>query len=171
MFNAALFYIVFYTIRPLILFPASILTIASGLIFGPWLGILFTIIGENMSANFAFLLARWFGRSVVVNHETDKLKRWDKKLEENGVITVMTLRLIMLPFDMVNFACGLTAIRQCDYAIGTFIGIMPALIGFVLIGGVASSGTENRLLVLFLSIFFVVTGIALATWIKKREKD
>ncbi len=51
LFKSAAIYITLYTIRPLILFPATLLTIASGLIFGPWLGILFTIIGENASAN------------------------------------------------------------------------------------------------------------------------
>ena len=65
LFNAALVYIVFYTVRPLVLFPATLLTVASGLIFGPWLGTFFTIIGENANANFGFTLSRWFGRHSV----------------------------------------------------------------------------------------------------------
>jgi uncharacterized membrane protein YdjX (TVP38/TMEM64 family) len=99
--NAALIYIVLYAIRPLILFPATLLTIASGLIFGPWLGTLFTIIGENASANFGFALARWFGRESVVTRSTPLMSRWDEKLKQNGIVSVMTMRLIMLPFDAV----------------------------------------------------------------------
>ena len=170
LFNAALIYIIIYAVRPLILFPATLLTVASGLIFGPWLGTLFTVIGENASANLGFVLARWFGRKAVETHITTKVSRWDDKLKQNGIVAVMTMRLIMLPFDAVNFGCGLTAIRQRDYAIGTFVGILPSLIGFVLLGGVASSGVEDRILVLGLSLFFMLLGFGIARSLKRRER-
>lgn len=154
--NAALIYIVFYAVRPLILFPASLLTVASGLVFGPLLGILFTIIGENASANFAFFLARWLGRDFVATREQKDslLARWDNRLRQNGLVTVLIMRLIFLPFDLVNFSCGLTSMRQRDFAVGTFIGILPTLISFVLFGGLAAAGNSNRMLTLGLAIFF-----------------
>ena len=170
LFKAALIYIVFYAIRPLILFPATLLTIASGLIFGPWLGTLFTVVGENASANLGFALARWFGRKTVETHLTEMMTRWDEKLQQNGIVAVMTMRLIMLPFDAVNFGCGLTSIRQRDYAIGTFIGILPSLIGFVLLGGIAASGVQNRTLILGLSVFFMMFGFGLAHHLKRKER-
>ena len=169
LFKAALIYIVIYAVRPLILFPATLLTVASGLIFGPWLGTLFTIIGENGSANFGFTLVRWLGRKTVEEHSTEWLSQWDQKLKNNGLVAVMTMRLLMLPFDGVNFGCGLTAIRHRDYAIGTFIGILPSLIGFVLLGGVAASGVQNRTLVLSLSALFMLFGFATAHYLKRRE--
>ena len=73
--RAALCYIVLNALRPLVFFPATLLTIASGLLFGPWFGILFTIIGENASANFVFLLTRWFGRSWVARHESSHIQQ------------------------------------------------------------------------------------------------
>ncbi|MFC1779292.1 TVP38/TMEM64 family protein [Thermodesulfobacteriota bacterium] len=169
--NAAFIYIVLYAIRPLILFPATLLTVASGLIFGPWLGTLFTIIGENASANFGFSLVRWFGRESVATHSTPLMSRWDEKLKQNGIVSVMTMRLIMLPFDAVNFSCGLTAIRQRDYAIGTFIGILPSLIGFVLLGGIAAAGVHNRTLVIILSALFMLIGFGIAHYLKRRGSD
>ncbi len=171
LFKAALIYIFFYAVRPLILFPATLLTVASGLIFGPWLGTLFTVVGENASANLGFALARWFGRETVKTHSTELMARWDEKLQQNGIIAVMSMRLIMLPFDAVNFSCGLTAIRQRDYAVGTFIGILPSLIGFVLLGGIAASGVQNRALVLGLSVFFMVFGFSIAHYLKRRERE
>lgn len=168
--KSALIYIVIYAVRPLILFPATLLTIASGLIFGPWLGTIFTIIGENASANLGFALARWFGRKTVESHLTVVVSRWDEKLQQNGIVAVMTMRLIMLPFDAVNFGCGLTAIRQRDFAIGTFIGILPSLIGFVLLGGIAASGVQNRILVLSLSVFFMLLGFGIAHYLKRKER-
>ena len=167
--RAACIYILFYAIRPLILFPATLLTVASGLIFGPWLGTLFTVVGENASANFAFFLARWLGRSAVAKREVGWLRRWDRKLEENGLFAVLTMRLIMLPFDAVNFGCGLTAIRQRDYALGTFFGILPSLVGFVLLGGIAAPGVHHRALILVLSLGCMALGFGMARWLKLRE--
>ena len=169
--NAAFIYIVLYAIRPLILFPATLLTIASGLIFGPWLGTLFTIIGENASANFGFSLVRWSGRESVVSHSTPLISRWDEKLKQNGLVSVMTMRLIMLPFDAVNFSCGLTSIRHRDYAIGTFIGILPSLIGFVLLGGIVAPGVHNRTLVIILSALFMLIGFSIAHYLKRRGSN
>lgn len=168
-YRAASIYILIYAVRPLILFPATLLTVASGLIFGPWLGTLFTVVGENASANLGFCLVRWFGRKTVETYSTDWLSRWDEKLKQNGIVTVMTMRLLMLPFDAVNFGCSLTAIRHRDYAIGTFIGILPSLIGFVLLGGIAASGVQHRFLVLSLSVFFMTLGFALAHHLKRHE--
>jgi uncharacterized membrane protein YdjX (TVP38/TMEM64 family) len=169
LFNAALVYIVFYAVRPLVLFPATLLTVASGLIFGPWLGTLFTIIGENASANFGFTLSRWFGRLSVEKRLSGPLVLWDARLKENGLLAVLTMRLIMLPFDAVNFGCGLTAVRHRDYAVGTFIGILPSLIGFVLLGGVAAPGVQNRALVVALSILFMLLGFGIASSLKRRD--
>ena len=168
--KAALIYILIYTVRPLVLFPATLLTIASGLIFGPWLGTLFTIVGENTSANLGFSLSRWFGRKLVKTH-LSIIDRWGEKLAQKGIIAVITMRLLMLPFDAVNFGCGLTAIQHRDFAIGTFIGILPSLIGFVLLGGVAASGVKNRLLILLLSLCFMLLGLSIARLLKLREKQ
>ncbi|MCP5042823.1 MAG: TVP38/TMEM64 family protein [bacterium] len=160
--RAALIYIVLYTVRPLILFPATLLTIASGLVFGPWLGILFTIIGENASANFAFRIARWLGRSWVDEREQGVFKIWDEKIRENAITSVVLMRLVYLPFDAVNYGCGLTSMRQRDFFIGTLLGIMPSLVSFVLLGGAGAAGVEHRLWTFAGAIFFFVFGLVIA---------
>lgn len=169
--NAALLYIVIYTVRPLILFPASLLTIASGLVFGPWYGVLFTIIGENCSANLAFTVARWFGRDWVQSKENSDIKRWEAKLSDNGLVTVLIMRLIYLPFDAVNYGCGLTSMRQRDFALGTFIGIMPGLVSFVLLGGSVASGVDNRLTIIGISVACFFIGLIIAKRIKSMTPE
>jgi uncharacterized membrane protein YdjX (TVP38/TMEM64 family) len=77
----------------------------------------------------------------------------------------------MLPFDAVNFGCGLTAVRHRDYAVGTFIGILPSLIGFVLLGGVAAPAVQNKALIATLSVFFMLFGFAIAKLLKRREAE
>ena len=166
--QAAAMYVLLYTIRPIIFFPATLLTIASGLVFGPIYGILLTIVGENFSANLAFLLGRWFGRDWIAEHENEFMKSWETKLQENGLVTVIVLRFLMLPFDLVNYACGLTSIKQRDYAIGTFVGILPGLIAFVLLGGAASAGNHYKWLTLGGSVFVLLIGFIIAHRIKQK---
>ena len=168
--QAAAIYIILYTVRPLIFFPATLLTLASGLVFGPFYGILLTIVGENFSANLAFLLGRWFGRDWIAERENEFIKNWETKLQENGLITVIVLRFLMLPFDLVNYSCGLTAIRHRDYAIGTFIGILPGLIAFVLLGGAASAGNHYKWLTLAGSLLVLMSGFFIAHKIKQKVK-
>jgi len=165
--RAALLYVLLYTVRPLVLFPATVLTIASGLVFGPWLGILFTIIGENASANFAFRIARWLGRDWIDAREQGRLQAWNAMIRENAITSVLLMRLLYLPFDGVNYGCGLTSMRQRDFFIGTFFGIMPGLVSFVLLGGAGSAGVENRRLIFGSAVFFFLLGLLVARLLRR----
>ena len=133
-FKAIAIYMVLYLVRPLILFPSSILGIASGVLFGPWLGAAVTLLGENAGANLAFAIARNLGQDWVQRREKGVLKRWDHRLAERGILSVLAMRLL-LPFDAVSFACGLTSIRHRDFALGTALGVLPLLTFYVLLGG------------------------------------
>lgn len=169
--RAASVYILLYTVRPLVLFPATVLTIASGLVFGPWLGILFTIIGENASANVAFRIARWLGNHWIDRREQGRLQAWDAMIRENGLTSVLLMRLLYLPFDAVNYGCGLTSMRQRDFFIGTFLGILPGLVSFVLLGGAGSAGVENRTLLFGSALFFFFLGLLVARLLRRGSPE
>ena len=168
-FKAALLYMLIYAVRPFTFFPATLLTLISGLLFGPWWGILFTMLGENASANVAFMVGRWLGRDWVSHHERPLLQRLDQRLSENAVVSVMIMRLIFLPFDPVSYTCGLSGMRQRDFALGTAIGITPSLIGIVLLGGAASGKTSNSLWIYALSGLFILFGLALARYYRPQS--
>jgi uncharacterized membrane protein YdjX (TVP38/TMEM64 family) len=86
-------------------------------------------------------------------------------------MTVLIMRLILLPFDAVNYGCGLTSMRQRDFAIGTFIGILPALISFVLLGGIGAAGVQNRFQLLMISAVVIFLGLGIARLLKQREAE
>jgi len=159
-------YIVMYSMRSLIFFPGSLLAAMSGLIFGPLYGILYTLIGENISANISFLVGHYFGSSVM-KHLSSKSKLipyLECEFRENGFLTVLTMRLIYLPFDLVGYVSGLCDIRQRDFALGTLIGTIPGLTTFVLLG---SGLTDYRNLILAGIIF--VAGWPFSIWLKKKQ--
>jgi uncharacterized membrane protein YdjX (TVP38/TMEM64 family) len=60
-------------------------------------------------------------------------------------------------------------VRHRDYAVGSFIGILPSLIGFVLLGGVIAPGVQNRTLVVALSMLFMLFGFGIASALKRRD--
>lgn len=129
-----LIYIGLYALRPFILFPAMLLTITSGNLFGFWGGWALTIVGENLSANVAYFIGRLLAGNAV-NESTNRfVRRWRPTLEEHAVATILILRIIYLPFDLVNYACGILAVPWWKYATGTVIGILPPMVTFVSFG-------------------------------------
>ncbi len=135
----AILYIITYTIRPLTFFPGSLLTIASGSVFGLWQGIFLTIIASNLSSSFAFFIGRFFGNNILKGNNHSTLSQWQKKLKENGFISVLIMRLIYLPYDLVNYGSGILKVKWKDFFFGTFLGTLPGTISFVSFG----SSIEN----------------------------
>ena len=132
---AAFTYVFLYTIRPVTFFPAMWLTITSGSLFGFLPGVLLTMIGENLSAATAYAIARFFRSPPDDKDEAlDELSPFRKTLQEQALPTVIVLRAAYLPFDLVNFGCGLLRVPWWPYFFGTFIGILPPMITFVSFG-------------------------------------
>lgn len=140
-------YIVIYTLRPLIFFPAMWLTILSGSLFGFWGGVFYTIIGENLSASLAYVLGRFFASDDEEGEKTGRLgmlARWRPLLDEQAFTSVLILRVIYAPFDVVNYGCGLLAVPWAPYTLATLIGIMPGLVTFVSFGASVDFGEFLR---------------------------
>ncbi|MEL6802696.1 MAG: VTT domain-containing protein, partial [Bacteroidota bacterium] len=127
-----LIYIVLYAIRPIIFFPATLLTALSGVLFGLWWGILYTIIGENASANFAYWIGRFFGKGLKL--EDSFIGNWVEGLRKNAFETILFMRLAFFPFDFTNYAAGIIKVNWRQYFLATLIGIMPGLTIFVSLG-------------------------------------
>tara|TARA_B100000508_G_scaffold31981_1_gene24592 strand:+ start:31473 stop:33551 length:2079 start_codon:yes stop_codon:yes gene_type:complete len=125
-------YMVLYAIRPLILFPATLLTALSGALFGLWWGIIYTVIGENASANFAYWIGRFFGKDLRL--EDTVIGNWITALRKNSFETVLLMRLFYVPFDLTNYGAGVVRAKWREYFFATLIGIMPGLTTFVALG-------------------------------------
>jgi uncharacterized membrane protein YdjX (TVP38/TMEM64 family) len=161
-----LIYIIGYSFRSLVFFPGSLLAVISALLFGPLNGFLFTLIGENISANISFVIGRYFGSSLMkfLGTKSKIIQSIECKFYENGFLTVLTMRLMFLPFDMVGYLSGVCHIRQREFALGTFIGTIPGLATFILLG---SSITDPRNLIL--ALIFFVFGWVLSRCLKERQ--
>lgn len=161
-----LIYVIAYSFRSLVFFPGSLLAVISALLFGSLNGFLFTLIGENISANVSFIIGRYFGSSLMkfLGKKSKIIQAVECKFYENGFLTVLTMRLMFLPFDMVGYLSGVCQIRQKDFALGTFLGTIPGLATFILLG---SSITDPRNLILAAILF--VFGWVLSRCLKERQ--
>ena len=160
-------YIGVYAFRSLIFFPGSLLAAASGLLFGPIYGIFYTLIGENISANISFLIGRYFGAGIIkyFGSKNRLIPFLECRFRENGFLSVLTMRLLYLPFDLVGYTAGFCSIRPRAFALGTLLGTIPGLSMFVLLGS-AITDPKNLILALFIFIF----GWTVSRWIKEKTK-
>lgn len=171
-----LLYIALYALRPLIFFPSTLLTLLGGFLFGPW-GILYTIVGANSSALLAYTVGRYFGRGLLDGAADDGLlQRYTLRLRQNSFETVLLLRLLFAPYDLVNYAAGFLKINWRAFLLATVLGSIPGTISFVLLG--ASFGSLDSLLAgdpqlnpatLILSAVLILAGILTARVLKRRE--
>lgn len=132
-----LVYIFFYTIRPLIFFPATLLTFLSGTLFGITWGFIYTMIGENLSATVAYLTGRFFGTHIP------ELRKSPITLDsEKTFSSILFTRLAFFPFDIVNYLSWFLRLPWIPFAIATLIGIIPGALVFI-IAGASITGIES----------------------------
>ncbi len=128
-------YIAVYTLRPLIFFPAGILSAAAGVIWGHILGFFILQIAANISSTIEFFLARYFAGDFIEGRLKGKVLNLDEKIERRGFLAVLLVRLIPnVAWDIQNLSLGLTKVRFRDYFLATLIGIMPGSFAFVFFG-------------------------------------
>lgn len=130
---APLIYIAFYTVAPALMLPGLPISIAGATVFGPVWGVVYTIIGASMGACVAFLIARYGAREWVERQMVgQRWKKLDAETAQNGWKAVAFTRLIPLfPFNLLNYAFGLTKISFVQYAVATFVFMLPGTIAFV----------------------------------------
>lgn len=130
-------FVLLYTLRPLLLFPAIILTLAGGLAFGPWWGTFYVVLGGLSGACLCFWLARLMGKESMRRYfgRYVKLEQWDAKTQEHGFKTMLVMRVVpIFPYDPVSFLAGVSNIRFSEYALATAIGMIPGAFAYNVLG-------------------------------------
>lgn len=138
-----LLYLLSFLLRPLIFFSVGILCIMGGVIFGAGsttnllIALGYTIVGVISSAIISFGIGRFFGGGVLsaADEETAHLaQRYAQRFRRNGFLAVLSLRLLLLPFDVVNYLAALMAVEWKAFTLATAIGALPSTFAFVAFG-------------------------------------
>ena len=143
---APLVYIGLYLVSTVFFLPGTPVTVLSGFVFGPLWGVLYASIASIISVSAAFLIARYVARDLVENwvKGNAQFQRIDKQVEEQGWRIVMLTRLVpIFPFNLQNYAYGLTSIRFTTYVLVSAIFMLPGTAVLVQLGGAFVSGEGN----------------------------
>jgi uncharacterized membrane protein YdjX (TVP38/TMEM64 family) len=134
--------ILFYIVACVFFLPGSIITLGAGFLFGVPLGLLSAWTGAVLGACAAFLVGRtvareWISRKVSAN---PKFAAIDEAVGREGFKIVFLLRLSpVFPFNLLNYALGLTRVSFKDYALASLIGMLPGGLMYVYFGSAARS--------------------------------
>lgn len=132
---APLAYLGFYAAATIAFLPGALLTLAGGALFGPVWGSLLNLVGATTGASLAFLIARYLAGDWVAARTGGRQKRLIEGVEAEGWRFVAFVRLVPLfPFNLTNYALGLTRIKFVPYIIASFICMAPGAIAYTWLG-------------------------------------
>ncbi len=133
-------YVVAVTIATVALFPGWISMMLGGLLFGLLPGLPFALLGITAGAFGAFLAGRALGRTWVEQRMGDnlKLQALDEAVNAQSFYIVFLTRFAaVLPFNVLNYAFGLTRVSAVTYVAATALGMLPAVLLYVYLGTLA----------------------------------
>jgi len=120
--------------------PGSVLTLAAGATFGLVWGVTYVMVGATAGASLAFLAARYITRDAIEQRLADnpRFAAIDRAVGHEGLKIVFLLRLSpVFPFNLLNYALGLTKVRFTDYFIAC-LGMIPGTLLYIYYGKLAS---------------------------------
>lgn len=139
-------YIGLYLVSTVFFLPGAPVTILAGFVFGPLWGIFYASVASIISVSVAFLIARYVARDLVEGWVKDnaQFRKIDEQVEEQGWRIVMFTRVVpIFPFNLQNYAYGLTSIRFPIYVLVSAIFMLPGTAVFVQLGGAFVRGEGN----------------------------
>lgn len=148
---APFIFIMIYILACVFFVPGSVLTLGAGLLFGVLKGSVLVSIGATLGATAAFLTGRYLARGWVAQKTEGnlKFKAIEQAVAREGWKIVGLTRLSpVFPFNLLNYAFGLTPVSLKDYFFASWIGMMPGTVMYVYIGSLAGDlaglGSQGR---------------------------
>lgn len=124
-----------WVIWALLFLPGVVLGVAGGAIFGPIWGPVLTLLGATLGATLAFLVARYVASDWVTKKAGVRLKKLLDGVEAEGWRFVAFTRLVpVFPFNLLNYALGLTRIRLAPYVLSTLVCMAPGTVSYAYLG-------------------------------------
>ncbi len=168
---APIMFIGVYTMATVLFLPGSVLTLAGGFIFGPYLGYAYSMSGAMIGCMLAFGLSRWVAHDFVTKKVGGKLKVLNDGVAKEGWKFVAVMRLIpALPFNLLNYALGLTKVSFTGYALASLIFMSPGCFAYTYLGYLGMEAIEGEpadiIRKAFIGLSLIVV-VAILPWLVK----
>lgn len=128
-----LVYIGLFVLRPVLLLPASLLSIAAGYCFGPAWGLLWAHAAGVVASLVGYAMGRWLGLAALSNYAW--AARGLELMRQNCMTAVMCMRWCFLPYDAISYLAGVARVRLAPFLLASFLGNLPGTTSCVLLGG------------------------------------
>jgi uncharacterized membrane protein YdjX (TVP38/TMEM64 family) len=168
-------YVLVYMIRPIFLFPATLVTMTATYLYGPVQGIAYALVASNLSSMIAYFIGRFFGGGFLQNiNENTILGKYASRLRQDGFQTTLILRFLFLPYDLVSYFSGFLHIDLGWFMLATILGSIPGTISFGMLGvsiegDFASQSVSLDPQALVISAAMFAVSIGLYRMVRKRE--
>ncbi|GMR08626.1 MAG: hypothetical protein BMS9Abin26_1632 [Gammaproteobacteria bacterium] len=134
-----------YALGTVFFLPGSVLTLAGGAIFGPVWGTVYNLTGATLGAALSFVIARHLAAEWVEQKTGGRMKQLVVGVENEGWRFVAFVRLVPLfPFNLLNYALGITRIKFSHYVIATYVFMLPGAIAYTYLGYVAREAVAGE---------------------------
>lgn len=167
-------FILGYVVGTVFFLPGLIFTLAGGALFGPVFGTLYSLTGATIGATLAFLAARYIAHDWVSHRTGEKLGKLIEGVEREGWRFVAFVRLVPLfPFNLLNYALGLTRIKLSHYVITSLICMAPAGAAYTYLGFVGrevATGSEGIIRKALIAVALIATVAFLGRILMRKRK-
>ncbi|MEO5341709.1 MAG: VTT domain-containing protein [Magnetococcus sp. MYC-9] len=167
-------YVLLYVLATVLFLPGSVLTLAGGALFGPWLGGILCLVGATMGAGLSFLIARHLAGDWVARRAGGMLGRLLAGVEAEGWRFVAFVRLVpIFPFNLLNYALGLTRIRLDHYLLASLVCMAPGGLAYAWLGYAgkeAASGRADAVRAGLWAVGLLSIALLLPRWIKQARE-
>ena len=174
---APLVFVAIYAVATVAFLPGTPLSLLAGLVFGPVFGTLWAVIGATIGATLAFLTGRYAARGLVEGWtaNNERVRRLDEGVERHGWRMLLVTRLVpVFPFNLQNYAYGITRIDLGTYVLLTAVCIIPGAAVFTFAGGSLASAqqdlTRTFVYLGIAAVFFVAVSLV-PGFIQRRNRD
>ena len=161
-----------YTLNTISLLPPiGIMSLAAGFIFGPVKGTVALMMGAFLGTTATFFISRFFGGRFVDRIIKGKAKEFEASLNKNGFKVILFIRLIpLIPWEVVNYASGISNIKYRDYIFATLLGIFPSVvIQTFFTDRLSNFNLKDPTLLIAVGAFFLLGAIP-AIYLKNKKK-
>lgn len=155
---APIIFIGFFIVSTIFFVPGLPITILAGILFGIVKGGIYVIIGSSMGVSLAFLIGRYLGRDLVIKavEKNDKMAKLDNYIKERGHTILIISRLVPLfPFNLQNYAYGITDISFKTYFYYSFIFMIPGTFIYTGFGALAYSEMPTHEFVVYATLLSI----------------
>jgi uncharacterized membrane protein YdjX (TVP38/TMEM64 family) len=172
--KAPVFFILAYATATVFFLPGTVMTLAGGALFGPFWGTLYNLAGATLGAGLAFLVARYLAGDTIRMRLRGRTGRLLQGVEEEGWRFVAFARLVPLfPFNLLNYALGLTHISFTHYLVATLLFMLPGTFAYTWLGFAgreAAAGSENLIRTILITIAVLAAAAFLPRLVKRWRK-